>query len=78
MASPRLEKLADAIVSVEDYMEMLQAGRPEPWRMLDHAEQGLAALEPETAGSGRWVRYAAVAVIVALILWLATRGGIKF
>lgn len=39
---------------------------------------GEAALEPETAGSGRWVRYAAVAVIVALILWLATRGGIKF
>ena len=39
---------------------------------------GEAALEPETAGSGRWVRYAAVAVIVALIVWLATRGSIRF
>ena len=39
---------------------------------------GEAALEPETAGSGRWVRYAAIAVILALIVWLATRGSIKF
>ena len=46
LALPRLERLADAIVAVEYYMEMLQAGRPEPWRMLDSAEQGLAALEP--------------------------------
>jgi chemosensory pili system protein ChpA (sensor histidine kinase/response regulator) len=50
LAAPRLEKLADAIVSVEYYMEMLQAGRPEPWRMLDHAEESLASLEPMTAG----------------------------
>jgi len=50
LAAPRLEKLADAIVSVEYYMEMLQAGRPEPWRMLDHAEESLASLEPATAG----------------------------
>ena len=46
LASPRLERLADAIVAVEYYMEMLQAGRPESWRMLDSAEEGLAALEP--------------------------------
>jgi len=50
LAAARLEKLADAIVSVEYYMEMLQAGRPEPWRMLDHAEESLASLEPATAG----------------------------
>ncbi len=50
LAAARLEKLADAIVSVEYYMEMLQAGRPEPWRMLDHAEECLASLEPTTAG----------------------------
>lgn len=37
-----------------------------------------APLEPETAGSGRWVRYAAIGVIVALIVWLATRGGARF
>jgi len=49
-AAVRLEKLADAIVSVEYYMEMLQAGRPEPWRMLDHAEESLASLGPTTAG----------------------------
>ena len=50
LAAPRLEKLADSIVSVEYYMEMVQAGRPEPWRMLDHAEESLASLEPTTAG----------------------------
>jgi chemosensory pili system protein ChpA (sensor histidine kinase/response regulator) len=50
LASERLERLADAIVSVEYYMEMLQAGRPEPWRMLDHAEESLTSLEPTTPG----------------------------
>jgi chemosensory pili system protein ChpA (sensor histidine kinase/response regulator) len=38
--------MADAIVAVEYYMEMLQAGRPDPWPMLENAEQSLAALEP--------------------------------
>ena len=38
--------VADAIVAVEYYMEMLQAGRPDPWPMLENAEQCLAALEP--------------------------------
>ena len=46
LSLPRLDRLADAIVAVEYYMEMLQAGRPEPWRMLESAEHGLAALEP--------------------------------
>jgi chemosensory pili system protein ChpA (sensor histidine kinase/response regulator) len=46
LSLPRLDRLADVIVAVEYYMEMLQAGRPEPWRMLESAEQGLAALEP--------------------------------
>ncbi len=46
LALPRLDRLADAIVSVEYYMETLQAGRPEPWYMLETAEQGLAELEP--------------------------------
>jgi chemosensory pili system protein ChpA (sensor histidine kinase/response regulator) len=50
LAVARFERLADAIVSVEYYMEMLQAGRPEPWRMLDHAEECLGSLEPTTAG----------------------------
>ncbi len=42
----RLESLADAIVSVEYYMEMLQAGRQDPWHMLEHAEACLAQTEP--------------------------------
>jgi chemosensory pili system protein ChpA (sensor histidine kinase/response regulator) len=46
LAGPRLDHLADAIVAVEYYMEMLQAGRPDPGRMLDAAEQSVAALKP--------------------------------
>lgn len=39
-----LERLADAIVSVEYYMETLQAGRREPSWMLDNAMRCLASL----------------------------------
>ncbi len=46
LAGPRLDHLADAIVAVEYYMEMLQAGRPDPGRMLEAAEQSVAALKP--------------------------------
>jgi chemosensory pili system protein ChpA (sensor histidine kinase/response regulator) len=46
LAGPRLDHLADGIVAVEYYMEMLQSGRPDPGRMLDAAEQALAALKP--------------------------------
>jgi chemosensory pili system protein ChpA (sensor histidine kinase/response regulator) len=46
LAGPRLDHLADAIVAVECYMEMLQAGRADPGVMLDQAEQSLAALRP--------------------------------
>jgi chemosensory pili system protein ChpA (sensor histidine kinase/response regulator) len=41
----RLERLADAIVSVEYYMETLQNGRNDPWYMLDNAETCLSALD---------------------------------
>ncbi len=34
----RLERVADAIVSIEYYMETLQNGRNDPWYMLDNAE----------------------------------------
>ncbi len=37
MAGLGLDRLADAIVSVEYYMETLQAGRTDPWYMLDNA-----------------------------------------
>ena len=40
----RLERIADAIVSIEYYMETLQNGRTDPWYMLDNAETCLKAL----------------------------------
>jgi chemosensory pili system protein ChpA (sensor histidine kinase/response regulator) len=40
----RLERIADAIVSVEYYMETLQSGRADPWYMLDNAETCIKAL----------------------------------
>jgi chemosensory pili system protein ChpA (sensor histidine kinase/response regulator) len=40
----RLERVADAIVSIEYYMETLQNGRTDPWYMLDNAETCLKTL----------------------------------
>jgi chemosensory pili system protein ChpA (sensor histidine kinase/response regulator) len=40
----RLERVADAIVSIEYYMETLQNGRTDPWYMLDNAEMCLQTL----------------------------------
>src|SRR5271166_3120584 len=42
--SLRLERVADAIVSIEYYMETLQNGRNDPWYMLDNAEMCIKAL----------------------------------
>src|SRR6188768_2046579 len=39
-----LDRLADAVVSLEYYMETLQAGRADPWYMLDNAQTCLQAL----------------------------------
>jgi len=39
-----LERIADAIVSIEYYMETLQNGRNDPWYMLDNAEMCIKAL----------------------------------
>src|SRR5690606_3904483 len=39
-----VDRLADAIVAVEYYMETLQAGRADPWYMLDNAEACLSFL----------------------------------
>ncbi|HEY8539888.1 MAG TPA: hypothetical protein VIL28_13550, partial [Steroidobacteraceae bacterium] len=39
-----VDRLADAIVAVEYYMETLQAGRSDPWYMLDNAEACLRYL----------------------------------
>jgi chemosensory pili system protein ChpA (sensor histidine kinase/response regulator) len=43
----RLERIADAIVSIEYYMETLQNGRNDPWYMLDNAEICIKALEED-------------------------------
>ncbi|MDP8984344.1 MAG: Hpt domain-containing protein [Pseudomonadota bacterium] len=43
----RLERIADAIVSIEYYMETLQNGRNDPWYMLDNAEMCIKALADE-------------------------------
>jgi chemosensory pili system protein ChpA (sensor histidine kinase/response regulator) len=40
-----IDRLADAIVGIEYYMETLQAGRGDPWYMLDNAERCLVALD---------------------------------
>ncbi|HEY0686942.1 MAG TPA: Hpt domain-containing protein [Steroidobacter sp.] len=39
-----VDRLADAIVAVEYYMETIQAGRADPWYMLDNAETCLRFL----------------------------------
>ncbi len=47
LAPQALDRLADAIVSIEYYMETLQAGRSDPWYMLDNAETALAAVDAQ-------------------------------
>ncbi len=47
----RMERVADAIVSIEYYMETLQNGRNDPWYMLDNAETCLQALDSEAPSS---------------------------
>src|ERR1700676_4197603 len=51
LAPEYLDRLADAIVSLEYYIETLQAGRSDPWYMLDNARTCLDALKraPERA-----------------------------
>jgi chemosensory pili system protein ChpA (sensor histidine kinase/response regulator) len=51
LAPEYLDRLADAIVSLEYYIETLQAGRSDPWYMLDNARACLDALKraPEPA-----------------------------
>jgi len=45
MTQRETDRLADAIVSIEYYMETVKAGRREPWYMLDNAEACLTVLE---------------------------------
>lgn len=45
LQSLRMDNLADAIVAVEYYMEILQAGRADQWTLLEAAESRLAGIE---------------------------------
>ena len=54
-----VDRLADAIVAIEYYMETLQAGRADPWYMLDNAETCLKYLA-ETQPVPREEAYAGV------------------
>ncbi len=45
LGQKEMDRLADAIVSIEYYMETVRAGRREPWYMLDNAEACLAVLQ---------------------------------
>lgn len=55
LAPGRLDRLADAIVSIEYYMETVQSGRSDPWYMLDNAETCLRALEAEIGAAAAQV-----------------------
>jgi len=48
----RLDRLADATVSLEYYLETLQAGRSDPDYMLDNAERCLAGITAELPARG--------------------------
>ncbi|NNF52247.1 MAG: response regulator [Gammaproteobacteria bacterium] len=54
--SAQVDRIADAIVSLEYYLETVRAGRADPWYMLDNAEACMKALRraddlPEFASS---------------------------
>ena len=42
---------------------------------VEIASQAPAPMLPAPGGGARWIRYAALAAIVALLMWLATKGG---
>ena len=44
LTADQLDRLADAVVSLEYYMETIQAGRNDPFYMLDNAQASLEAL----------------------------------
>jgi len=44
LSQKETDRMADAIVSIEYYMETVKAGRSEPWYMLDNAEACLSVL----------------------------------
>ena len=49
VVTDQMDRLADAIVAVEYYMETLQAGRSDPWYMLDNADICLQVLAEQSS-----------------------------
>ncbi|MBA3563903.1 MAG: Hpt domain-containing protein, partial [Gammaproteobacteria bacterium] len=49
LAQVKLDLMADAIVSIEYYMETIQSGRSDPWYMLDNAQACIESLEQSPA-----------------------------
>ena len=49
LLADKIDRLADSIVSLEYYLETIQAGRADPWYMLDNAESCLRFLEDAAA-----------------------------
>jgi chemosensory pili system protein ChpA (sensor histidine kinase/response regulator) len=78
-----IDRLADAIVSLEYYMETLQAGRADPWYMLDNAQACVAALEAQPTPSPPVVpplepgAYAQTVHIPSMMPHTATRPDLK-
>ena len=62
-----LDRLADATVSLEYYLETLQAGRSEPHYMLDNAERCLQGLVPAEAPAAEAAGPAPVVEPVAIV-----------
>lgn len=50
LSSENMDRLADAVVSLEYYLETVQVGRRDPWYMLDNAETCLEFLESQKLG----------------------------
>ena len=49
LSSSRLDRIADALVAIEYYMEMLQAGRADQWQMLEAAAARLSEVDGAAA-----------------------------
>ncbi len=62
-----IDRLADAIVGIEYYMETLQAGRGDPWYMLENAERCLATLDQTRAATPAPAAQAAPATPAAAV-----------
>ena len=61
--SELIDRLADAVVALEYYMDTLRAGRGDAWYMLDNAEHCLVAIEARPEPSTRPLPEAVPAIV---------------